>query len=512
MGLILYESSRQKGETVESSTRGSRQKGERDTGSNTPTSAVVLPIVLSMDGEESTPQARNFARMREADPRGVSPVDHSPVRWETAAERASADDASESGSYENARWRDPTYAAAAGAMLRVSLFESAGSAHGGLLEAAGSDVLGRIRGQRWVREASVPANVVRALAAVWRDNTALKIEAMTQGPGSVVKAYPRLMAALEAAVKGVEVDPALAVDALLGMALLSQLDPTIGDSLDLVQKVLEGDGGRLRRYLSDEASAVFMRGCFRASKGDRVGSMVDCAESLVLAKVQERRDPAQFQGLVWSFNISMGRSFQLNSRTEDALAAFQEVADSTNIALRDYPYCAGEAGGGKVSPVTGGRERDPMKLAKVVNCQYGGAHLLLRAHLENLKPASLGGGPILPVKRKELLRQGREMYSAAVVREVGLPKKAQATVAFDCKISCQRLLSQLPVTKKTQAAINTGASGSSLLECHFCGSVEHGGLKFCGACRIAAYCSKSCQTAHRKVHRPECEQLARSRI
>ena len=95
----------------------------------------------------------------------------------------------------------------------------------------------------------------------------------------------------------------------------------------------------------------------------------------------------------------------------------------------------------------------------VVDAEYGLAYSLLEGGAKPGLPSIFGGPPLSAttlLTPKEMLRKGRERYAAAAAREATLPQEALAEMPGDSKFMCQTILSSLPATTRTQAAVNAG--------------------------------------------------------
>lgn len=466
-----------------------------------------------------SPQGRNFARMRLADRQG--PGTRDPTKVVIVAKGGTGRACL---AFKEQRLRDPIFAAASKAFERVLIYENAENSvlKQKLLSQCTSEV--RAEMEAAFRGASA-ADCVRALTETLNlDDTALQL--MVEPPGFLAAAHPRMMAAVQQAAAGARThragkappgdgDRRLEADALVCLASLSVLDQSLGTPLGFMEKVFARTANPLRAHLSDEASAVFKRGCFRAMAGDPRGALKDCLEATALAHLQQKKMQAQqsstststYSGLAWSFSASTAKNLVQVGRVAEALELFEEEVDAAYAALRDYP----DGGSAGESPVTGGRERDPHKLAKVIECEYHAAYFLLEAGSQPDRPSAFGGAAAAASgKPRDLVRRGRARYASAAAREQALSENALPAIPGEYKAMCQAALSKLPATEKTQAAINAGAAserGSGLLECHGCGGLPaNGGLKACSGCKEAAYCSQSCQKAHWNIHKPACKK------
>lgn len=372
------------------------------------------------------------------------------------------------------------------------------------------------------------------------DDTAINFQsdgtALADGmpDASFLTRYPRLFAALQDAAARTTANPRRAADALVTLSTLAIFDRQLGDPMTLLNRVLEPRGNALRKHLSDEATAVFKRSVVRVLANDVGGALCDCVEAMRLAKeqyVEQVRSEGilqvgpgcviaveyDFTGLEWSWKSCAGKALLALGRGVEAFAFFEELVETAEEALSYYPLSDEKEGlrSGtvrcKMSPMTGGRERDPHKLAKVVECEYGIASLLLEAYHAQKQGLTLEHD--LPGKPSELLDRGRARYESAVACEASLPKEAVVTISGTWKIACQSVLILLPATKKNQAAMNAesraggeGTGGSSVLECHTCGRVDHDGLKTSSACKSAAYCSIKCQKTGWPSHKAACRE------
>lgn len=453
--------------------------------------------------------------MRHADPGGASIVrDSGPVFSHDL-----------SASYEVLRLRDPTYRAAKEAFCRAIQFERAHSPRfrQEILESYGaeseSDWALR-ETDEFLVEALNPATAVRNISlAVNKDDTAVNFRVGRRGRGCLAAIIPKLIAALRAAMKNGKAQPALAADAHVVLASLAQIDSGLGNMLSILNGVLEPPGKRLRRHLSCEATAVSLRASALRAVGSNVAAIEDNLNAYALAT-----QSSDCTGLAWSFAGHAGDVLFSAGLSAKALLLFEESADGAYSALQNFPVRIGEDGDGSVEdgpvcPKTGGRERDPRKLSKVVEFEFGAAAILLGSYLKTI-PQGLGPSvgqlfaqqPV-PGTPKSLLRRGLSRYKSAIRREANLPKAALRCPSGEYKVTCQHMLSILPMTKRSQGAINAGGvteSGStrSFVECHGCGSLEHGGLRSCSGCLNASYCSKTCQTSHWKEHRVACRKAA----
>ena len=430
---------------------------------------------LRNESVESDASTRNFARMRLNERDGVLP--HAPSIVTLRHQEVD-------GSFLDLRLRSPIFSEATRSWQKVWIYENRHTmASETLAECAAAGV-----------DCSSPEACVSALLDVLiKDDTAAQIRI---DPQSRSIAMPRMIAALQCAAKNVKHEPKLGTDALVCLSFFSAcVDQSLGDGLASINRVL--DSTILRRNLTCEASAFMIRSLVRITRNDPVGSLEDCLEAtrLALAKGDE--------GLAWSFGESKGKAFRCNGKLVEALSAFESVADATDSALR-----VSAAGG--VS-LLGGRELDPYRYAKAIEAEYNAAQLLLEGGTSD--GSSLGTWGCLPLSvgsKKEMIRRGRDRYSSAAEKEAKLPDDALQAMNSNSKLMCQLMLSKLPLTTKTQAAINAGsaASGrSSFLECSGCGTTEHKGLKLCSACKSAAYCNSGCQRKHWKSgHREECKK------
>jgi len=95
----------------------------------------------------------------------------------------------------------------------------------------------------------------------------------------------------------------------------------------------------------------------------------------------------------------------------------------------------------------------------VVDVEYGLEYSLLEGGAKPGLPGIFGGPPLSAttlLTPKEILWKGLERYAAAAAREACLPQEALAEMPGDNKFMCQTILSSLPATTRTQAAINAG--------------------------------------------------------
>ena len=139
-------------------------------------------------------------------------------------------------------------------------------------------------------------------------------------------------------------------------------------------------------------------------------------------------------GFACFLQITIAKSLAVLRKYDEAI----EVATKF-ISEVDAAIAATEADPTAISPVTGGRELDPLMMADVVDMQYSVAAWLFRKFKGEQK--------------KSFIASARNHFKGAVAKEAKLPLEAIDLCPQDNKILCQEILSSLPLTTATQEAI-----------------------------------------------------------
>ncbi len=226
-----------------------------------------------------------------------------------------------------------------------------------------------------------------------------------------------------------------------------------------------------------------------ASEKSRINE-ADLREAIRLA------DSTGDTGTAWGNKVTLGKALFNSGRSADATRVLEEYVSTVEESISKGGV---EPGG----TVTGGRERDPYKMGRVVDGQFCLAFLHLSAGVAGSVMGS-SGGP----RNKSATNRGREHYTSACAKEARLPGWVLNHQNGQFKEFCQMILATLPLSATTQQTISAGVLGGQrgVLECHGCGGVNHGGLKMCGGCKKAAYCSTECQKRAWKTHKAVCKK------
>eukprot|EP01036_Dinobryon_divergens_P031173 gene31173-40531_t len=189
--------------------------------------------------------------------------------------------------------------------------------------------------------------------------------------------YPRVLAALKNAVAEQNSSPQLAAYAMYCLAFLAQFDPSLGDAIEMWNRVLNSP--KICIHISRPAALV-CRGCARILRApsDRRYQEESYRDLIEAQRLAEENGDFGFACLL---QITIAKSLCGLQRYDEAITVTEKLVREIDAAV-----AATEADPTAISPVTGGRELDPYMMAKVVDMQYSlAAWLFIKAKEDKRK-------------------------------------------------------------------------------------------------------------------------------
>ena len=319
--------------------------------------------------------------------------------------------------------------------------------------------------------------------ALQLDSTAVSLEIDLVGGGkNISQRYPRISAAIREAIKNRQIRPEVAANAYYIQAYFAMYDPSIGNAYTIINTLIEDK--KLSCHLFNLPEAIMTRSGIRITLNSSYSAFQASADDCLLAiKLAEEKGD---MGMVWTFYDAAAKAMLALGRDKECLVMREKYITIADAALAFVGVTSKDYYSG-----TGGREKDPHKLAKIVACQYDLATYYFTKSLEKGGTTPEGRG---------LGTKGREHYIAAGIKEEKLPLEILDNIAH-AKTMCQAALAALPLqSKKTRALINPN--------CYICDTINAGFN--CSQCMKVAYCSKECQKKHWKNgHKLECVKVER---